>query len=113
MQTKLTGPKGQLYADPHPGPDEVKFRQDNTSSAYYNSPYFRAHKDQVQRIPARRDALPRNLSDFVQQEIIQPIQTAGKISFRAVGDTGAAKVNRSPTAVTTREAILGGTRAAT
>jgi hypothetical protein len=35
MSDKLVGPGGRLYADPTPGPDEVKFREDNTSSEYY------------------------------------------------------------------------------
>jgi hypothetical protein len=100
MLTRIMGPEGRLYADPQPGPDEVKFREDNTSSAYYNSPYYLAHKDQVQPIPRRRSGVALNLSDFVPQEILNAIQAAGKISFHAVGDTGAAKVNRSQTAAT-------------
>jgi hypothetical protein len=100
MLTRIMGPEGRLYADPQPGPDEVKFREDNTSSAYYNSPYYLAHKDQVQPIPRRRSGVTLNLSDFIPQEILNAIQAAGKISFHAVGDTGAAKVNRSQTAAT-------------
>ena len=100
MQAKMIGPKGQLYADPQPGPDEIAFRQDNTSAAYYKSPYYLAHKNQVQRIPARRDNVPLNLTDFVTPEIVQSVQSAGKITFHAVGDTGAAKANRSQTAAT-------------
>lgn len=96
----MIGPQGQFYADPQPGPDEIKFREDNTSSAYYNSPYFLAHKNQVQPIPRRRSGVALNLSDFIPQEILNAIQAAGKISFHAVGDTGAAKVNRSQTAAT-------------
>ena len=100
MLTRIMGPEGRLYADPQPGPDEIKFREDNTSSAYYNSPYFLAHKDQVQPIPRRRGGVALNLSDFIPQDILNAIQAAGKISFHAVGDTGAAKVNRSQTAAT-------------
>jgi Icc-related predicted phosphoesterase len=100
MENKLIGPKGQLYADPQPGKDEIAFRQDNTSSAYYQSPYYLAHKNQVQRIPARRTSAPVNLADFVPAEVVQTIQKAGKIIFHAVGDTGAAKANRSQTAAT-------------
>jgi hypothetical protein len=100
MLTRIMGPEGRLYADPQPGPDEVKFREDNTSSAYYNSPYYLAHKDQVQPIPRRRSGVALNLSDFIPQEILNAIHAAGKISFHAVGDTGAAKVNRSQTAAT-------------
>jgi Calcineurin-like phosphoesterase len=100
MLKNIVGPKGQLYADPQLTPDEVKFRQDNTSAAYYNSPYFLAHKNQVQHIPPRRNNQPLNLSDFVSPDVIQAIQQQGKICFHAVGDTGAAKVNRSQTAAT-------------
>ena len=100
MSTKLIGPGGRLYADPAPGPDEVKFMQDNTSSAYYNSPYYLAHKSQVQPIPPRQSNLPMNLSDFLPPQVITSINTARKISFHSVGDTGAAKVNRSQTAAT-------------
>ena len=100
MTKNMIGPHGQLYADPQPGPDEIKFREDNTSSAYYNSPYFLAHKNQVQPIPRRRNNLPLNLTDYIPPEIAQAIQAAGKISFHAVGDTGAAKVTRSQTAAT-------------
>ena len=100
MTNNMMGPQGQFYADPQPGPDEKKFREDNTSSAYYNSPYFLAHKTQVQHIPRRRNNLPINLTDYVPQDIVKAIQAAGKISFHAVGDTGAAKVNRSQTAAT-------------
>lgn len=100
MTKNMMGPQGQFYADPQPGPDEIKFREDNTSSAYYNSPYFLAHKNQVQPIPRRRNNLPLNLADYIPQEIVTAIQAAGKISFHAVGDTGAAKVNRSQTAAT-------------
>jgi hypothetical protein len=100
MQAKMIGPKGQLYADPQPSPDEIAFRQDNTSAAYYSSPYYLAHKNQVQRIPPRRATMPLDLADFVSPAIVQRVQAAGKIVFHAVGDTGAAKVNRSQTAAT-------------
>src|SRR5690348_7431872 len=96
----LIGPKGQLYADPQPAPGEISFREDNTSEQYYTSPYYLAHKSQVQAIPPRRNSLPLNLADFVAPAVARAIQAGGKISFHAVGDTGAAKVNRSQTAAT-------------
>jgi hypothetical protein len=96
----VIGPNKQLYADPRPGPDETQFRRDNSSAEYYNSPYYAAHKNQVQRIPPRRSELPINLKDFLPQDILAAIQSAGRISFHATGDTGAAKVNRSQTAKT-------------
>jgi calcineurin-like phosphoesterase family protein len=100
MPANLIGPGGRMFADPTPGPDEVKFRQDNTSSAYYASAYFKAHKNQVQPIPRRRNEQSLDLANFLPAEIMSAIKAAGKISFHAVGDTGAAKVNRSQTAAT-------------
>jgi hypothetical protein len=100
MSENLVGPGGRVYADPKPGKDEVKFREDNTSEAYYKSTFYLQNKNQVQRIPPRRNDLPLNLSDFLPPDIIAAIESAGKISFHAVGDTGAAKVNRSQTAAT-------------
>lgn len=96
----LVGPGGRLFAEPQPGADETKFRQDNTSSQYYNSPYFLAHKNQVQPIPPPRKGVPvhLDLADFIPAEVAAAIATAKKISFHAVGDTGAAKVSRSQTA---------------
>jgi hypothetical protein len=100
LTTPLPGPKGQLYAEPQISPDEKTFRVDNTSEDYYNSPYYLAHKNQVQLIPPRRNDLPLSLADFAPQSVSAAIQKAGKITFHAVGDTGAAKVNRSQTAAT-------------
>ncbi|MGB6946709.1 MAG: metallophosphoesterase [Bryobacteraceae bacterium] len=97
LTTPPPGPKGQLYAEPQASPDEKTFRVDNTSSDYYNSPYYTAHKDQIQRIPPRRNNLPLSLTDFAPQKVADAIQAARKISFHAVGDTGAAKVNRTQT----------------
>ena len=98
----IVGPGGQLYADPKPTPGEDAFQVNNTSDAYYNSPYYTLHKNQVQPIPPRRTgALPYlQLTDFVPQELADAISTAGRITFHAVGDTGAAKVSRSQTAAT-------------
>lgn len=95
LTTNLIGPRGQLYADPKPTPDETTFRINNTSEQYYNSPYYKAHKDQLQRIPAARNTDPLNLTDFVSTDIVSAINSAGKIVFHSVGDTGAAKVNRA------------------
>jgi Calcineurin-like phosphoesterase len=92
-QVNLTGPRGQFYADPKPSTDENAFQVNNTSSAYYNSPYYTQHKSQVQPIPPRRSgALPYlDLADFIPGNLLSAIQTAGTITFHAVGDTGAAK----------------------
>src|SRR5271170_7147460 len=95
MPTKvnLIGPQGQTYADPKPSPDEDAFQVNNTSAAYYNSPYYTKHKNQVQPIPPQRTgALPYlNLTDFIPPDLTDAINTAAKITFHVVGDTGAAK----------------------
>jgi len=99
---RLTGPKGRLYADPRPSPDETSFRQDNNSAAYYKSQYYLLHKNQVQPIPPTRpNALPYlDLADFIPTDVADAIDQAARITFHAVGDTGAAKVTRSQTAAT-------------
>src|SRR5215470_7262872 len=96
---RLIGPSGRLYADPKPSPDETTFRQPNNSEAYYQSPYYLAHKDQVQAIPPSRHPRYIRLEDFVP-EVTDAITKAGKINFHAVGDTGAAKVNRTQSVAT-------------
>ena len=89
----LVGPGTRLYADPTPSPDETSFQIDNTSAQYYNSPYYLAHKDQVQPFPAPRTGVPPylDLQDFVPTEVLDAINTTERITFHAVGDTGAAK----------------------
>jgi hypothetical protein len=103
MATNMIGPHGQLYADPRPGPDENVFRVDNNSSQYYNSKYYLAHKNEVQKIPPPRNTQPLDLMDFLPADVFSAIKTAGKISFHAVGDTGAAKVNKFQTVGTAIE----------
>jgi hypothetical protein len=92
-KAKLIGPKGQFYADPKPSADENAFQINNTSADYYNSPYYLRHKSEVQPIPPARKgvALNLNLGDFIPLNLMQAINQAGKITFHAVGDTGAAK----------------------
>ncbi len=100
VQSTLIGPGGQLYADPKPSPDEDAFQVDNTSNAYYNSPYYLKHKNQVQPIPPpRTGALPYiNLANYLPASLIQSINQAGRIVFHSVGDTGAAKTGKQQTA---------------
>jgi hypothetical protein len=104
--TPLVGPGGRLYAEPTPTPDPTGFRVNNTSSAYYKSPYYLAHQQQVQPIPSPRLGAPlqMDLADFVPSEVMKAINAAGKITFHAVGDTGAAKGNPA-TAVLNEEAV--------
>jgi hypothetical protein len=101
-KANLAGPGTRFYAEPTPSPDETSFQQDNVSSQYYNSPYYTQHKNQVQPIPPPRPgaALQLDLADFVPQEVVSAVNAAQRITFHAVGDTGAAKVSRSQTAAT-------------
>ena len=101
-KANVAGPGNRLYAEPTPSFDETSFQQDNISAQYYNSLYYAQHKNQVQPIPPPRPgaALQISLADFVADEIISAINAAQRITFHAVGDTGAAKVSRSQTAAT-------------
>lgn len=92
----LTGKDDRLFAEAQPGPDETAFQIENTSDAYYESPYFKKHEEDVQKVPPPRVNPPRvDLADVVGQDILKPIVDAKRLSFHTVGDTGAAKVNRS------------------
>jgi hypothetical protein len=97
---KIQGPAGQLYADPQPSEDETTFRVDNTSAQYYESVYYLAHKTQVQAIPKRHASTPLQLGSFLPAAVVAAIQQAKEIQFHVAGDTGAAKVSRSQTALT-------------
>jgi len=92
-RARLAGPGTRLYAEPKPSPDETSFQIDNTSSQYYNSPYYLAHKDQVQPVPGPQSSGPPylDLQDFIPSEVLDAIHATKKITFHAVGDTGAAK----------------------
>src|SRR5215831_3607541 len=101
-QPNLTGPKGQLYADPKPSTDEDAFQVNNTSEEYYNSVYYLKHKNEVQPIPPlRTGASPSiDLKDYLPASLMTSIKQAGKIVFHSVGDTGAAKVDKRQSAAT-------------
>ena len=58
FKPSTTGPQGQLYADPKPTPDEDAFQVNNTSEAYYNSPYYLKNKNLIQQIPPPRPGVP-------------------------------------------------------
>jgi 3',5'-cyclic AMP phosphodiesterase CpdA len=89
----------RLFADPTPGADETSFQVDNTSEAYYNSPYYLLHSKQLQPVPAPRTSPPHvDLANVLPAELLAAITAAKRISFHAVGDTGAAKVNVAQTA---------------
>src|SRR5713226_5871921 len=95
----LVGIDQRLFADPAPSPDETQFQTDNTSAQYFNSPYYRLHKTQLQPVPAPKVSPPiLDLSSVVPADLLDAVVAAKRVSFHAVGDTGAAKVNSQQTA---------------
>jgi hypothetical protein len=92
--SNLVGPQGQLFADPHPGGDETTFQVDNTSNAYYESPYYKQHCEDLQQIPAPRVDPPHmDLAQVVGDPPLAPLIAAKRISFHAVGDTGPSRAS--------------------
>jgi hypothetical protein len=59
LTPRIAGPGGRLFADPAPSPDETTFQVDNTSDAYYGSPYYEKHHNDLQPFPRPRVASPR------------------------------------------------------
>jgi hypothetical protein len=108
----LQGPSGQLFGDPAPGPDETAFQVDNTSEAYYNSPYYKQHQNDVLAIPVGPPSKPLELSDIVGAEFLAPINGAKQISFHAVGDTGASSTASISNEATVADAMAAETRGA-
>src|ERR1700683_2962051 len=106
MPTNPTpGTGGRLFADPVPTPDETSFQVDNTSDQYYDSPYYKAHANDLQPVPAPTVSPPRiELSDVLAAELLNPIAAAKRITFHAVGDTGAAKQTEAAKTVIANEA---------
>jgi len=97
----MTGTGGRLFANPSPSADETSFQIDNTSSAYYNSPYYLLHQTQLQPIPAPATAEPiMTLAEVSGPLAVAEILLAKTITFHAVGDTGAAKVTATQSAST-------------
>jgi hypothetical protein len=91
--TNITGKGGRLFAEQKPGADPTTFREDNTSDQYYNTAYYKQHKDQVLPVPEPSIDPPRmNLADVLGDSFTQAIQSSKQISFHAVGDTGATQV---------------------
>jgi hypothetical protein len=96
---KLSGADGRLFADPQPVPDQVSFQVDNTSPAYYESTYYKLHRDDLQPVPEPKMPQPRvDLAAVLEPRFLEAITQKKQISFHAVGDTGAAKVNSFQTA---------------
>ena len=93
---RIAGQGERLFAEAQASSDETSFKIENTSEAYYDSAYFKKHKEDVQKVPPPRVKQPRlDLADVLGADFLKPIVAAEQISFHSVGDTGAAKVNRS------------------
>jgi hypothetical protein len=97
--SNLQGQEGRLFGEVKPTADETQFQLDNTSSQYYDSPYYLLHKNLLQPVPPPRTSPPRvELADILGSDATDAITAAKKIVFHSVGDTGAAKVNHFQTA---------------
>jgi 3',5'-cyclic AMP phosphodiesterase CpdA len=80
----------RLFADPDPGPDEVSFHEPNVDERYYTTGYYAAHQDEIQPFPRPLPYPPRiDLRAILGPKLLDPIVHARRISFHAVGDTGA------------------------
>jgi Calcineurin-like phosphoesterase len=86
----LFGDPVRLFADPDPGPDEISFHEPNVDEQYYNTGYYFTHKNEIQPFPRPLPDPPLiDLAQILGPNLIDPIVAANKISFHAVGDTGA------------------------
>ncbi len=93
----LRGPAGQLFGDPSPGPDETAFQVDNTSEEYYDSPYYKQHENDVEAVPMGPPAgAARARRTCSAQTSWRRSSPRKKISFHAVGDTGASLGSEIP-----------------
>jgi hypothetical protein len=101
----LQGPSGQLFADPSPSPDETAFQVDNTSDAYYNSPYYAQHENDVLAIPMGPPAAPMDLQSVVGETFLAPIVAGNQITFHVVGDTGASETSKIATEASVADAM--------
>jgi hypothetical protein len=90
-----------------PGEDEATFQIDNTSQAYFRSPYYLHHKDQLQPFPSPQFDPPHmKLSAVLPDETVAAIEAAKKITFHACGDTGAAKHSGPATEASVAEMMV-------
>jgi hypothetical protein len=103
--SKLVGPGGQLFGDPAPSPDETAFQVDNTSEAYYNSPYYTQHENDIEAVPTGPPAAPLELQSIVGADFLAPIIAAKKIAFHSVGDTGASTTSSITSEATVADAM--------
>jgi hypothetical protein len=92
--SNLQGPTGQLFGDPSPSPDETAFQVDNRSDAYYSSPYYTQHQNDIEAVPTGPPAAPMQLQDIVGADFLAPIIAGNKITFHVVGDTGVSSTSK-------------------
>jgi hypothetical protein len=97
LASRIIGAQSRQFADPTVGADETSFQVNNTSRDYYKSPYYAAHRSDLERIPTAAPASPMLLSDVLGKDVLTPITKAAKISFHCVGDTGASMATRLAT----------------
>jgi Calcineurin-like phosphoesterase len=83
------GTGGRLFGEPTSSPDEVTFQVDNTSEAYFNSPYYTKHAQDLQPFDPPRDPAQMSLASVVGDDVVATITQSKKIAFHTVGDTGA------------------------
>jgi kumamolisin len=106
LSSNLVGPEGQLFADPHPGEDESAFQVDNTSDAYYKSPYYKAHEEQLQPVPPLRvSPAHMQLAQVIGAGPLAPCVAAKRISFHAAGDTGPSEASHVSTVASVADAM--------
>lgn len=101
----------RLFAESHPGADPTAFQVKTDDEAYYNSPYYEAHRNEVQPIPNPRATPQRlDLADIVGSEESKRITGAKAIVFHAVGDTGASKESHLPNEEAVADMMAGDVR---
>jgi hypothetical protein len=91
------GSDGRLFGEPSVGPDEKSFQVQNTDAAYYSSPYYKLHQSELQPVPTGPPAGPIALADVITAGALAEIETAKRIVFHVVGDTGASTAIRIAT----------------
>ena len=103
----MPNPPTRLFAEGHPGADPTSFQVKTDDETYYNSPYYLAHRNEVQPMPKPRAAPQRlDLADVVGPAEIQRIAGAKAIVFHAVGDTGASKESHLPNEVAVADMMV-------
>ena len=86
----LLGPANRFFADRRAGAPRGSFQMLDTSSrAYKSSSYHAVDSSQLEPIPVPSPAAPMTLESVLGAAFLAPIEARKKITFHAVGDTGA------------------------